>query len=425
MRIAILGGGMAGLGAAYELSESGHTVELFEKSTNLGGLAESLTVGGHPIEQYYHHMFPTYHDFFEVADRLGFREKFWFKPARTGIWYGGRVHAFSGPLDLLRFQPLTILERIRTAAVLMYLKFNKSWVRFEDVGAADWLKRWFGYRAYEVLWEPLLTSKFGDEKDRVSMAWFWSRIYERPSTFGYFEGGFQTFVQRLADFLTSKGVLIHTASPAKGLFKTDAGYQFETPQGTHTFDAVIIAAPPAAFGHIAEAVLTATEKQRLSAYQYMGSICALMVLDRSLISEYWLNVNEPGSPFVAVVEHTNFAPKEYYGGRTIVYLSKYLDPVLPEYARSNEEIWSHWLPMVKKINPAFQEHWIVESYIFRAPATQPVIPISYSKILPHFKTSLPNLLWVSMSHIYPWDRGTDHSFHYGREAARELLCGKP
>ena len=57
--------------------------------------------------------------------------------------------------------------------------------------------------------------------------------------------------------------------------------------------------------------------------EYLGAVCIVLELDRSLSETYWLNVNDLSFPFVGVIEHTNMEPASAYGGRHIVYLSRY------------------------------------------------------------------------------------------------------
>ncbi|MFX5752083.1 hypothetical protein ABTE32_21930, partial [Acinetobacter baumannii] len=64
--------------------------------------------------------------------------------------------------------------------------------------------------------------------------------------------------------------------------------------------------------------------QQLRRIEYLGNVCLVLELNNSLSSTYWLNVNDPTFPFVGVIEHTNFESTDTYGGRHIVYLSKYL-----------------------------------------------------------------------------------------------------
>ena len=55
MHVGIIGGGVAGLVATYELCKTGIKVTLFEREATLGGLASSFAIdGSHEIERYYH-----------------------------------------------------------------------------------------------------------------------------------------------------------------------------------------------------------------------------------------------------------------------------------------------------------------------------------------------------------------------------------
>ncbi len=422
MKIAIIGGGMAGLGAAYELTKKTKVeIRVFERSSELGGLAHSVTIGGTPLEAYYHHMFPTYYDFFEIADEIGIKRDIFFTKAPTGIFYKGKTYPMSAPLDLLRFSPLSPLERIRMGFILAWLKIKRNYKNFEKVTAETWLKKYMGEHAYGVMWEPLLVSKFGDKASTVSMAWFWSRVYERPNKFGYFKGGFKTLIDALERFLRKKNVQISLSSPVQKITKRDEQYIVHTEGKEETFDCVIIAAPPVSFIKMAEDLLPQPFIERTRKLDYQGTLCGILVLKQHLTDYYWLNINEKDYPFVGVIDHAHFVSPETYGGRYPVYIARYLNASHPLYKASDDDLWSQFLPLLKKINPAFDESWITERYMFRAPFTQPVVPINYKSIRPSYATPVKGLWWVSMSHIYPWDRGTDHSFHAGRELARELL----
>ena len=53
-RAGVVGGGVAGLMAAWELSRLGFSVDLFEASGELGGLASAFDFDGIRIERFYH-----------------------------------------------------------------------------------------------------------------------------------------------------------------------------------------------------------------------------------------------------------------------------------------------------------------------------------------------------------------------------------
>ena len=54
--IGIVGGGLAGLAAAYRLRGAGHEVRVFEAGDRVGGLAASYETRGDRIEKFYHHL---------------------------------------------------------------------------------------------------------------------------------------------------------------------------------------------------------------------------------------------------------------------------------------------------------------------------------------------------------------------------------
>ena len=56
MRIGIVGGGIAGLVAAYSLAKDGHQIYLFESDEILGGLAQSVDFAGNKLDKFYRHI---------------------------------------------------------------------------------------------------------------------------------------------------------------------------------------------------------------------------------------------------------------------------------------------------------------------------------------------------------------------------------
>ena len=57
MRVGIIGGGAAGLAAAYDLTKAGHYAQVFEQAPFLGGQGSTFAVGGGRVERGYHHLF--------------------------------------------------------------------------------------------------------------------------------------------------------------------------------------------------------------------------------------------------------------------------------------------------------------------------------------------------------------------------------
>src|SRR5438309_3295168 len=203
-----------------------------------------------------------------------------------------------------------------------------------------------GPRVHEALWKPLLESKFGDRYRDIVMSWFWARIHFRSPSLGYIRGGFQQLYDRLVDEIERLGGVTCFNTSVTGVERTEDGtLRVSTDTETHTFDRVISTFPTRlTIGLTPE--LKGDYEGRYSNVESYGAHCAILALDRPLTDIYWLNVNDPGFPFLALVEHTNYMPIEDYGGRHIVYLGNYVPMTSPLFTQSDEEILDSFLPAI-------------------------------------------------------------------------------
>src|SRR3954470_1685815 len=117
---------MAGLSAALELSAGGHHVAVLERYLQFGGLASTVEVAGTQLERFYHHIFATDLDILDLIEKMGLQDRLKWYPENTGNWYQGKWHPFTTPLQILRFPPLSLLERLRMGVWAKYLSVLKN-----------------------------------------------------------------------------------------------------------------------------------------------------------------------------------------------------------------------------------------------------------------------------------------------------------
>ena len=81
MKIAIIGAGIGGLTAAYELRKKGHEITIFDRENQPGGLAAGFREDqwDWALEKYYHHWFTTDKAILSLIEELGFSENVIFK----------------------------------------------------------------------------------------------------------------------------------------------------------------------------------------------------------------------------------------------------------------------------------------------------------------------------------------------------------
>jgi len=422
MRIAIIGAGAAGLSAAYDLTKAGHTVTVYEGGERVGGLAAGFKADhwDWTLEKYYHHWFTSDADILRLADELGVRDRVLFKRPVTVVYYQGKFYPFDSPQRWLSFPGFSWLDVVRFGGVGAYFKAIPNGVALERYTADAWMRRWMGERAYNLIFQPLLVGKFGEQYYRdINLAWLWARIKSRTPSLGTFQGGFQAFLDVLADRVRQQGGQIVLNSPVTAVAPApQGGLTVTTADASVQVDHCIATTAPRLLARIAPQLPDAYKSQ-LTGLKSLGAVVAVLALSRQLTDYYWFNLpKEAGFPFLALVEHTNFLPREHYGGDHLVYCGDYLPPDHEYFRLSKDEIIERFLPSLSRFNPAFYRSWIKQTWLWRTEYAQPVPLLNHSRNIPAIKTPLAGLWLASMSQVYPWDRGTNYAVELGRRVAR-------
>lgn len=430
VRVVVIGGGVAGLAAAYALARAGHAVQLFEAGDRFGGQVRTFEIGGGRIEAFYHHLFRSDHEIVALIEALGLGADLEWTASRLGMLSGGRLYPFSGPLDLLRYRPVRLLTRLRLGLAALYLRRQRDWRRYEGQRARDWIERWAGREAYARVWGPLLRAKFGRHADDISMVWFWGKIYLRFASrgpggpfarerLGYLRGSFGRLVDALVAQTRAAGGVLEASRPAQAVVVVDGHVRgVVLVDGTEVpADTVIATVPSPLFERLVPA-LDAAYRARLQAVTYQWATVLVLALDRPLSPYYWLTVTDADSPFVVAVEQTNFRDPAEYGGRHVVYFSNYTDPDDPLAGLDAGAVLERYEPFIRRINPAFRREWVQERWFFADRAGQPVVHARYHETIPSHETGIRGLYLANTTQVYPEDRGQNYSIRMGQQIAR-------
>jgi protoporphyrinogen oxidase len=430
-QVVIIGGGIAGLTAAYDLAQTpGLTVTVVEGSPTLGGLAAGFKgrpTWDWPLEHFYHHLFTNDDAIIGLTRELGLASSLEIHRPTTAFFIEGRTYPLDTPLRVLQFPLLSPLDRLRMGLVIAYLRYHplRPWRAFDQQVADTWLARWMGPRAYKLLWQPMLQGKFGAHYAEVNLAWFWARIVKRTPQLGYYRGGFQSFVDGLAAAARQRGVTIHTGTPVSAVRPDATGtFQVEIPGAAPIVaHRVLSTLGPNAMRRLAPD-LPANYLGQLGALKSMGAVVTTVALKQQLLTDgtYWANIpKRAGLPFLALVEHTNMIDPRHYGGDHLLYIGDYLDPDHRYFDLDADALLAEFMPHFAKFNPDFRPDWVTGVWTHKAKYAQPVPPVGYAAQIPAIRTPLPGLYFASMSQVYPWDRGTNYAVEMGRKVAAMMI----
>lgn len=429
--VVIVGGGFTGLSAGLTLAKNGYKVRIVEAESTPGGLAGTFEFAdGVKLEKFYHHWFNNDQYVPNLVAELGMQGDVVTLPSRTGMFFNGRIWKLSTPLDLLKFKALSLVDRIRLGLLVFQVRRIKDWRTIEHLSIREWLEALSGKRVYEVVWKPLVEAKFSVFADSVSAVWMWKKLVLRGSTrnergdeeLAYFKGGFGRLASAMVDSIKQNGGEIGFSERALSvqIGRNGRVSALRTAKGEiHGRSFLFTPAFPIIAG-LFENAAAPDWLHKLRRVKYLGNLCLVLRLKQSLSSTYWLNVNDPGFPFVGVIEHTNFDAPEHYGDTRIAFLSRYLAVTDPVWKYSDCDYLEFALQHLCRMFPEFERHWVVDYRVWRAEYAQPVTERGYSQYVPSQSTPFENAFIATMAQIYPEDRGTNYAIRDGRSIAARI-----
>lgn len=424
MKIAVLGGGFAGLTASYYAAKKGYDVTLFEKELVLGGLARGFKKEGWDwsLEFAVHHLFTNDYDILSLAKETGYEGIYFSTPTTASLYKDGknyRIIPVDNPQDFLKFPLLSLPVKIRAAAVLAFLKASPFLKLYEQYSAESFLKKIMGQQAWEVLFAELFRKKFGKYAGNILASFIWARIKKRTRKLGYIKGGFANFILHLENICTKEGVRVEKGSKIDNIVSNGGTFSLHLSgrEAPMMFDQVISTLPTPVLSGITHGLFPATYAKKLKKIAYEHAISLVFELKKPYLKQiYWLNDCVKESPIMGVFEHTNFAAKKHYGGSHLVYVGNYVDDQDPRLKMSHEELVSYYSKHLKALNPAFMpKKDIIQAFSFKGGYAQPIFDKEFLTNKPDFRTPVKGFYIANLDMTYPYDRGTNYAVALGKK----------
>jgi protoporphyrinogen oxidase len=418
-----------GLAAAWALAREGVRVTVYERDDRIGGMSAHVDFAGTRIERYYHFVCAPdawtvrYLEAFGLGDALRWRD------THMGCYWNGQLHDWGNPLALLRFPGLTLAEKVRYALHVLHAKGTTDWTALDRISSTEWLHRWIGPRAYDVLWRPLFHHKFYEHEDRLSAAWLGTRIQRvaksRRSLFqerlGYIEGGSEALLERIAARIVERGGRIALAAGVQAVLAgrgRPAVRAIRVDGEERPVDLVVSTIP---LPYLARLVpdLPAGERARIEAIESVGVVCVLLKLKHAFTRNFWTNVLDPRLQIPGLIEYTNLNPLD---GSHVLYAPYYMPRTHPKYRRDPAAFIEETLGYLQLIRPDFDRGDALAATASRYDHAQAVCTPGFFAKLPPMASALDGLFLADTSHYYPEDRSISESLRVGERLAALALA---
>lgn len=430
MRWCVVGGGVLGLVTALRLREAGHAVTVLEAAPTLGGLASAWRIGDVTWDRHYHVVLPTDRHLLALLDELGLGDQVRWVISRTGFFAGDRLLPLDSALDYLRFPLLGPIAKLRLAATIALASRIRDGRRLEGDAIEDWLVRWSGRAAFGRIWRPLLRAKLGDNHRHASAAFIWAimrRLYLarrsglKTERLGFVEGGYARILDELEVRLRARGVVIRTGCPVERIAGGANQVEIRTHHGPVTVDqAAVTVATPLAARILPD--LSAAERARLDEVLYQGILCASLLIERPLSGNYLTYIADPAIPFTAVVEVSALTGTAVFGGRTLVYLPRYVTGNDPYWRLDDRTIEGRFVEGLRRIVTDLEPGEVRAFRLSRVRHVLAVTTLDHSRKRPPLVTSIPGVSLVTSAQIVNGTLNVNETLALAAEAIPRLLA---
>lgn len=283
MKVAVVGGGISGLSAAYHLLELSRKknidldIEILESSDSMGGIVSTKYKNGFIIEEGADSFITTKPHAIELCNKLGLQEQListnennrstfvYFKDKLVPLPKGFYMMAPSSFISLFWSSLFSFSGKLRAC----YEQFISRGVGVDDESLSSFVTRRFGKELLERVAQPLIAGIYTGDADKLSLKATMPHFVEmekkygsvtkgirkgylgsnsskdqsgaRYSLFTTIKDGMRSLIDRIVEALPNNSVKLNCY--VEGLRKTKTGWELITSEKDQKVDALIIATP--------------------------------------------------------------------------------------------------------------------------------------------------------------------------------------
>lgn len=404
LHTAVIGGGISGLASALRVAELGHRVTLIEGEDFLGGLGTTFPYAGGHLERFYHCILPQDTALVGFIRELGLEGELLWKRTHMGFMVRRRLYPLDSPMDLLRFSPLSIVERMRLGLMGLRVRKNGATAALDGIPVGEWVKAQVGERAFRILWQPLLEAKIGDKGQGIPALWLASRMSREkntgPEVKGCLTRGYRSLIDAFEAALRARGVEILLRTRVRTIERDGERMRLRLDDDTtRTFDTVVATSPLPQFQRMTEGLGVPPAIADLS-LDYQGVVSGVFLLRQPLSRFYWMPIVDSGATAQGVIEMSNLVPLSRSNGLYVTYLVNYTHRTSALFQLDDAGVLALHRADLANLFPE-AGRTVVDQFVFRAPFVEPIWPLNYRQVCPP-NAIIPGRLYLSCTaQVYP------------------------
>ena len=452
-RVAVLGGGVAGLSAAWKLAEAGVAVDLYEAAPVLGGMAGSIREDGY-IWDFGPHRFHSHNPAIinTVQDLLG--DDLQGRRLKTRVNFMDRY--FDYPLNASN-----LLSNLpKSVAALSLLDFIKMKVhqRFKpsvDDSFESWVVNRFGRRLYNIYFGPYTKKVWGRDPSLLSASWAAQRVAvvdlwdllmrvlhlrggdngfhhsEYKNDFWYPRHGVGQIAEGLARKATEHGAVLNTGTRITAVEHSNGAIRaIHYQRGDEVFsqpcDAVVSSLPLPLLVRLLSPSPPTEVLNAAAALDYRAMIFCFVKIDKPSVSDdHWTYFPDEKIIFNRTSEMRNFSEDAVPPGKTSLTLEITCDIGDEIWTTPEDELYERSVDGLLESGFIERREQVTGHFFRRLSHAYPTYDIDFEAKIGHMAYHLAdfgNLVNAGRQALFRYVN-TDHVMEMGFSAADELLEG--
>jgi protoporphyrinogen oxidase len=443
MRVAVIGAGPAGMTAAYELSKHISTVDVYEASSSVGGLAKSIELWGQTVDIGPHRFFSSDRRVneawlevvgqdYEMVNRL------------TRIYYKKKFYHY----PLKPFDALSNLGLWEATLCMLSFFREKMVPEREHQTFESWVTSRFGKRLFRMFFKTYTEKLWGikcSELDadfaaqRIKKLSLWEAVKNGVlggkgnkhktlvDEFAYPTGGTGMVYQRMADVVVKKGGRVLLNTPVQRVITENGKVKgIQTEDGAiaeydYIFSSMPMTLLVSRLPDVPQPILDANKKLKFR----NTIIVYLQVEEKNLFPDNWIYVHSSELLTGRITNFRNWVPELYGKSENTIMALEY-------WCYDEDDIWT-WSEekLIELGKKELQSTGLIKNgkisagKTYRIPRCYPVYDNGYKdnlKPVENFLSSIQNLLVIGRYGAFKYNN-QDHSILMGLLASENILKG--